>query len=237
MDIKIREAQKKILRIFAPKARNFALAGGTALELYYLNHRFSADLDFFSFRYDLSEIEDLVFAFTKKTGNKLKLEAEFTTSGKARVRFYTISLKNSNRPLKIDFVEDVFCAKPVIKRFQGVRVYSAEDIYMQKIVAISGVPFGVDEIGRELRIGRRIEGRDAFDIYMLSKKIKPLHIFLKQIPPYLQRGMIHWYRTFSRQELKFSLLDLDIYDKQFDGHQMIVYLEEEIKKFTRGIIE
>jgi hypothetical protein len=72
---------------------------------------------------------------------------------------------------------------------------------------------------------------------MLSKKIKPLHIFLKKSPQYLQRGIVHWYRTFSRQDLKLTLLDLDIYDKQFDSREMIVYLEDEIKKFAKGIVE
>lgn len=237
MDTKIREAQKKVLKVFAAEAKNFALSGGTALELYYLHHRFSADLDFFSPKYNLSEIKSLVIAFGKHIGRTLKLEAEFIASRKAKVCFYTIPVKNSDRPLKIDFVEDVFFSKPVIKKFQGVPVYSIDNIYTQKIIAVSGMPSGVDEIGKELRIGRREEARDAFDIYMLSKKIQPLHIFLKEIPRYLQRGMVHWYRTFSRQELKLSLLDLDIYDKQFDSREMIIYLEDEIKKFAKGIVE
>jgi len=237
MDTKIKEAQKKILKVFAAKAKDFALSGGTALELYYLHHRFSADLDFFSPKYDLSEIKSLITVFAKLIGKKLKLEAEFIASRKAKVRFYTMPVKNSDRPLKIDFVEDVFFAKPAIKRFENVPVYSVDNIYMQKIVAVSGIPSGVDEIGRELRIGRREEARDAFDIYMLSKKIEPLHIFLKNSPQYLQRGIVHWYRTFSRQDLKLALLDLDIYDKQFDSREMIVYLEDEIKKFAKGIVE
>lgn len=237
MDTKIREAQKKILKIFADKAGNFALAGGTALELYYLHHRFSADLDFFSPKYNLSEIKSLVTAFGKHIGKKPKLEAEFIASRKAKVCFYTIPIKNSDRPLKIDFVEDVFFTKPEIKRFEGVPVYSIDNIYTQKIIAVSGIPSGIDEIGKELTIGRREEARDAFDIYMLSKKIQPLHMFLKKIPQYLQRGIVHWYRTFSRQELKLSLLDLDIYDKRFDSREMIVYLEDEIKKFAKGIVE
>ena len=237
MDIKIRKAQKEILDVFSEKAKDFALAGGTALELYYLHHRFSADLDFFSPTYDLSEIESLVSAFGRYFGKSVKLEAEFLVTGKAKVRFYTVSVKGSDRPLKIDFVEDVFFSKPAIKKFKGVRVYSVDNIYMQKIATVSGIPSGVDEVGRELRIGRREEARDTFDIYMLSKKIEPLHIFLKNSPQYLQRGIVHWYRTFSRQDLKLALLDLDIYDKQFDSREMIVYLEDEIKKFAKGIVE
>lgn len=237
MDTMIRELQKEILKVFAAKAKDFALSGGTALELYYLHHRFSADLDFFSPKYDLSEIKSLITVFAKLIGKKLKLEAEFIASRKAKVRFYTVSVKNSGRPLKIDFVEDVFFAKPAIKKFENVPVYSVDNIYMQKIIAVSGIPSGVDGIGRELRIGRREEVRDAFDIYMLSKKIEPLHIFLKNSPQYLQRGIVHWYRTFSRRDLKLALLDLDIYDKQFDSREMIVYLEDEIKKFAKGIVK
>lgn len=237
MDQKIREAQKKILEVFSANAKNFALAGGTALELYYLDHRFSADLDFFSTRYGLSEVESLVSVFGKSLGKKLKLEAEFLASGKAKVRFYTIRIRNSDRPLKIDFIEDVLFSRPTVKKFGSVPVYSVDNIYIQKIAAVSGVPQGTDEVGRELRIGRREEARDAFDIYVLSKKIQPLHIFLKKIPQYLQRGIVHWYRSFSRQELKLSLLDLDIYDRKFDSKQMIIYLENEIKKFTKDAVE
>ena len=237
MDVRIREAQKEILEALPAKAGSFALSGGTALELYYLNHRFSADLDFFSPVYGSLEIESLVSLFSKKIGKKLTLEAEFLASGKAKVRFYTIPVKNSKRPLKIDFVEDVFFSKPEIKRFGNVPVYSVENIYLQKITAVSGVPSGVDDVGKELRIGRREVARDAFDIYMLSKKIQPLHKFLKKAPQYLQRGVVHWYRTFSRQDLKLALIDLDIYDKQFDSREMIVYLEDEIKKFAKGIVE
>lgn len=84
--------------------------------------------------------------------------------------------------------------------------------------------------------GRR-QSRDVFDIYMLSKKIKPLHIFMKKIPAVLQRGMVHWYRAFSRQDLKLALLDLDIYDKKFNAREMVIYLEKEIKTFISEAIE
>ena len=43
----IRQKQLEILKIFHKASKNFVLAGGTALELYYLQHRFSKDLDFF----------------------------------------------------------------------------------------------------------------------------------------------------------------------------------------------
>ena len=233
MDLKVRKAQQKILGVFSNKAKSFALSGGTALELYYLKHRFSADLDFFSPKYDLGEIGELVLEFEKCSNGKIKLESEFIAAGRANVRFYTVPIKGLDRRLKIDFVEDVLFKTPVIKRFKGVPVYSIDHIYFQKIVAIAGTRPGEDDIGKEILRGGRREARDAFDIYMLSKKIRPLHIFLKDVPRQLQRGMVQWYRTFSRQELKLGLLDLDIYDSKFDGREMIIYLEDEIKKFVK----
>lgn len=236
MDQKIRSAQNMILGVFAKNAKNFSLAGGTALELYYLHHRFSKDLDFFSPKYSAQEIKTLVAEFEKTANKKIKLEAEFTIRGRARVCFYIVPVKGSRLPLKIDFVEDVVFTSPDIERISGVRVYSAENIYLLKIMAIAGVKPLSDEVGRENFEGGRREARDVFDIYTLSKKIKPLHLFLKTMPRYLQRGMIHWYRSFSRQEVKLGLLDLDIYDERFNSREMIEYLEAEINKFAKGFV-
>jgi predicted nucleotidyltransferase component of viral defense system len=236
MSTKIRHAQRLILSVFSGKANRFALAGGTALELYYLHHRFSADLDFFSPKYDMDEIRKLISAFEKEMTQKIRLESELAAGGKARVNFYTVPVAGSSRPLKIDFVEDVLFEKPDIRKIEGVRVYSAENIYFQKIAAISGTQTEIDETGRQFTEGRN-ESRDVFDVYMLSKKIQPLHMFLKNVPVLLQRGLVHWYRTFSRQDLKLALLDLDIYEPNFSSKEMIVYLENEMKQFIREVIE
>jgi len=82
----------------------------------------------------------------------------------------------------------------------------------------------------------RTEGRDAFDLYMLSRKIEPLYIFLKRSPGYVQRGIVQWYRRFSRTDLKLSLLDLDIYSRTFDSKEMIIYLEKQIEKFIQETV-
>lgn len=236
MNSQLRKAQKLILKIFSVQAKDFALAGGTAIELYYLHHRFSADLDFFSRKYNLLEIDSLIAAFKKSAYKKIQLESEFVASSRAKVRFYTMAVKGSSRPLKIDFVEDVLFDKPVIRKIKGVRVYSIENLYLQKIIAISGINAEVDETGREITEGRK-EARDVFDMYMLSKEIQPLHLFLKNTPSQYQRGIIHWFRTFSRQELKLALMDLDIYDTEFDSREMIVYLEDEVKLFIKEVMK
>lgn len=230
MDRKIREAQKIVLKALSNNYGSFALAGGTALELYYLRHRFSADLDFFSPEYTDSEVRKITGFLEKNVKCKLKLESELLIAGTAKVKFYTMPVKDSMRPLKIDFVEDLITAKPKINNFDGVCVYSAKDIYVHKIAAVGGAAMREDEIGRRFAEGRNA-ARDAFDIFMLSKKISPLHLFLARQPRVFQVGIVHWYRTFSRLDLKLELLDLDIYGRNFNGREMIIYLEDEIKKF------
>ena len=74
MDKDLRTAQKSFLKTFSQKARSFALCGGTALELYYLKHRFSVDLDFFSPKYNISEIEEIVSEFKNSNQARIKLE-------------------------------------------------------------------------------------------------------------------------------------------------------------------
>jgi predicted nucleotidyltransferase component of viral defense system len=234
---KIKQTQMILLQAFSRRPGGFALAGGTALELYYLHHRYSADLDFFSPVYDLKQIDGVISEFKNcKELAVVKLENEFISDNRARVRFYSASFKSIKRPLKVDFVEDVFFAKPDVKKFDGVPVYSVENIYKHKIIALAGTRPREDAIGRQIMEGR-LEARDAFDIYMLSKNIKPLHQFLKGLSTQIQRGVVHWYRTFSRQDLKLGLLDLDIYVNKFDSREMIMYLEEEVKKFIKEVLE
>jgi len=232
---KIKNAQKELLKAFSKKAKSFALTGGTALELYYLNHRFSVDLDFFSPKYSAKEIEIIAGSFREHCGAKVKMENEFIAPSRAKVRFYSAALKGLESPIKIDFAEDVIFEKPDIEKFKDVRVYSVENIYLQKITTITGTRMQTDETGREFMKGRR-EARDAFDVYLLSKKIKPLHVFLEGLSSHIQRGIIDWYQTFSRHELKMGLLDLDIYDKKFDAREMIIYIECEIKKFMKEAV-
>lgn len=56
MDKRIRKAQLEVLRVFSAQTKTFALAGGTALELYYLHHRFSWDLDIYVSDFDPKEM-------------------------------------------------------------------------------------------------------------------------------------------------------------------------------------
>lgn len=235
MDKSIRDTQLELLKIFSKSSKTFALSGGTALELFYLKHRFSMDLDFFSPRYSVREIQDIIIKFNKSLDSPLRLENELFTKDRAKVRFYVGKVRGSRAPLKIDFVEDVFFKSPVIVRFNGIPVYSVKDIYNQKIMTLIGSNLRMDITGREIITGRR-EARDIIDIYYLSRKVCPLHKFIKDLSGIYKRGVIYWYRTYSREELKFGALDLDIYDKNFDVSRMITYFDGEIKKIIAEVL-
>ncbi len=234
MDKALRSFQLEVLGIFKGVKTSFALAGGTALEIYYLQHRFSSDLDFFSPTYKKNEIESIVSALKSLSGVRVKRENEIKLSRAATVVFYTLSRKSIKRPLKVDFVEDNLINDPKVVKFAGVPVYSVKDIYAQKIFAVSGTSIRYDDTGRDFSEGRK-EARDAFDIYMLSKKVMPLREFIQKMPKYAQRGLVHWYNTFSRHDLKIGLIDLDIYEKGFNSQKMLIYLENEIKEFIKQI--
>jgi predicted nucleotidyltransferase component of viral defense system len=233
MDKQLRTAQMAVLRIFAKHALGFALAGGTALEVYYLQHRFSRDLDFFSPQYSDKEIEAILAAIRKEYGQTPILKNEFRAPQRARVKFYSLKANGTSRPLKLDFVEDNLTAKPEINKVQGVPVYSAKQIYFQKLIAVGGGRIEADDIGRET-LGGRNEARDVVDLYYLSRKIELLHDFLKQTPRIQQRGIVHWYRRFSRQEFKLAFLDLEIYDRKLSSTEVIRHLEQEVKTFMEG---
>lgn len=236
MDIKIREAQKKVLELFKTHAKTFALAGGTALELYYFNHRFSKDLDFFSSVYDAKEMETLVKEFGRVLGSPLKLESQMQLKGRAKVRFYIVPIKGASFPLKIDFVQDVIFEHPEIKKFAGVPVYSAKSIYLQKVIAVTGTILGESPIGADETTGRD-EARDGVDLYYLSKEVMPLREFMKELPRPYQRGLNIWYRKFSRHDFKMGVLELELYDQKFDSTKIIRHLENEIKEFFKEELE
>ncbi|MBI2119260.1 MAG: nucleotidyl transferase AbiEii/AbiGii toxin family protein [Elusimicrobia bacterium] len=225
----IRDSQIKLLSVFAKATKTFALAGGTALELYYLKHRFSRDLDFFSTTFNLDEIEKIICAFSKELKKPIKLENKLTRPDQAKVHFYAIPLGKIN--LKIDFIEDLLFKKPAIRTFNKIPVYDVKNIYFQKIIAITGSKIRTNEIGMDQIEGRN-KARDLFDIYFLSQKIHPLHLFLKTLSREYQRGMVLWYRTFSRQDFRLDYLDLDVYDKNLDSSQIIKTLKNEIEKFA-----
>lgn len=227
----LREMQNKLLAITGRMRHSFALAGGTALELFYLQHRFSRDLDFFSPVFSGSEIDALLAAFQTETKTTITPAGEMLVGGRAQVRRYVMPLGEAaqNLSLKLDFVEDVVAPERVPQYFDGVPVYPVDCLYRHKLVAMAGPAVGGDASGRDVLLGRQA-ARDVVDVYYLSQRIRPLHEELAAQSPELRRGMARWYQVFPRQDFIVDFLDLAVYDRALTGRAIIGYLEAEIRR-------
>jgi predicted nucleotidyltransferase component of viral defense system len=125
-------AQKTIIQEMAkePKLADFYLTGGTALAAYYLHHRISDDLDFFSFN------EPDTF-FIHEFVNKLKVELAAEA-----VRFEKLHDRNQfffalgTEKLKVEFTKYPFKQLENPKSEEGLKIDSLRDIRVNKLMAM-----------------------------------------------------------------------------------------------------
>ncbi len=140
--------QNKIFQVLKPVLADFYLTGGTALGRFFLNHRYSEDLDFFvnsdpGFQKKLLLIE-------KTLNNEVTLLREQTVVYEDFARYY---IETENSFLKIEFVNDVQyrSSKPLKSEF--CLIDTPLNILANKLTAV---------IGRD-------EPKDIFDIYALAQ--------------------------------------------------------------------
>ena len=130
-------SQKKILAILAKDkffSKNFYLSGGTALSEYYLHHRISEDLDFFS----EDEIDKI---WLNSLAKKIKLTIGFkkldTEESFNRNLVYFTARKET---IKTEFTYYPFLQiKPTVIK-NGIRVDSLTDIAVNKFFTIYQKP-------------------------------------------------------------------------------------------------
>ena len=156
--------QIEILKLFFATtfAKPFFLTGGTALSAFYLAHRDSKDLDFFSLeKYDPQQLEVVILDIAQKMGCEIFTKIKSDT-------YNEIYLENVNWRQRIDI------AKEQPKRFgevvdiEGVRVDSLDNIGSNKITAIFG----------------RLEIKDYIDLYPIvtqtENSFEELFVLAKQ---------------------------------------------------------
>jgi len=145
--------QKKFISLFSVNrllSSRFYLTGGTALSAYYLKHRYSEDLDFFSFsQVDISELG--VFLKTIKRALQIK-KTDFQQSFNRNLFF----LHTKRQVLKIEFTYFPFeqIARPAKK--DGICVDSITDIAVNKAFTIL----------------QRPRSRDFIDLYCLFERYR-----------------------------------------------------------------
>jgi len=125
---------------------NFYFTGGTALSSFYLNHRHSEDLDFFSEKqFDNEIIENIIERWSNKYG--------FTYEVKDRevVRMYLLHF--GNETLKVDFAHYPYPRLENGINYQGLSIDSLRDVATNKLLCIQS----------------RTDIKDFVDLYYLLK--------------------------------------------------------------------
>lgn len=145
--------QEKFLDLLAKEkslTKMFYLSGGTALAAFYLYHRKSEDLDFFSEK----EFEPMIInSFLRKIKTKLGIEKiDFQQTYNRNV--YFLYLPSTKNPLKVEFNYYPFEQIEKGKKIDNLMIDSLLDIAVNKAFTIS----------------QRPRSRDFIDIYFILKK-------------------------------------------------------------------
>lgn len=144
---KLYQIQDKILSVLKPVLSSFYLTGGTALGRFYLNHRFSEDLDFFINKSD--DFQSLIKSIEKILLSKFSVLRNESVVFEDFVRYY---IEDEDTKLKIEFVNDIAYRCGLPKKYQYGLIDTPLNILTNKLTAIVG----------------RDEPKDVFDIYSLA---------------------------------------------------------------------
>jgi predicted nucleotidyltransferase component of viral defense system len=151
MDSILTEQQKLALKLIADTdlANHFYFGGGTALSHFYLQHRLSEDLDFFSqIEFDPQDITISLKSIQKKLGFE-----SFDYQSSFNRNLYFLCFDNGYI-LKLECTYYPFEQVEQPKKIDGLLVDSVIDIATNKLFTIAQKP----------------RGRDYFDLYFIIKK-------------------------------------------------------------------
>ena len=212
--------QKQFLDLFITfdeLRKKFYLTGGTCLSEFYLKHRYSEDLDFFSEK----EVDHLLInTFLKKSKKKLGYQKiDFQKSFNRNIYQLIFDKKNF---LKVEFT--YFPFEPVEKRIKkdGLFIDSLKDIAVNKIFTIIQNP----------------RGRDYFDLFFILKKTKwDFDNLLKLIRIKFDYQID--YLNVGTQLIRFSDFKDDpiLIDKTINFEEIEVFFNDLAKKLKKRILK
>ena len=141
--------KRDFLKVFFAHEKRFFLTGGSALGLFYLEHRFSYDLDLFSGdRVDWLEVYGVVRLCAGSIGAGLDIVRDAPTFRRYRLsRGADVELVD----LVMDLAAQVDAEKPWI---EGIRVDTLHEIMLNKIATLVG----------------RCDLKDIVDLFFLEKR-------------------------------------------------------------------
>jgi len=147
------ENQRKILQTISLDksfCENFYLTGGTALAEFYLKHRLSEDLDFFS---EKEFDPQAIFVFFKKNQKSLKIKKiDYQQSFNRNLFFLSLD----NDIIKTEFTYFPFPRIETAIKKNGMAVDSILDIAVNKVFTIY----------------QKARARDFIDLYLIIKKYR-----------------------------------------------------------------
>ncbi|MCK4463509.1 MAG: nucleotidyl transferase AbiEii/AbiGii toxin family protein [Candidatus Omnitrophica bacterium] len=233
---KVSKYQNMVLRVLADKVDDFYLAGGTALSLFYFQHRISVDLDFFTHNFSIKRIKEIISYLKNDLKREIKLVGQALKKDKAQMQVYSIYFAKKDI-LKIGFVEDFFKLIKQPKVVDGIKILSLEDIFIRKLYALVGTIPIYDMVGERKIAGGRVEAKDFYDIYYLSNTFMSLSKFADEYTDATTKeGLINWFRSYDRMKMMDGILTLDI-GKKIDCKNMERHFSREIDKIVEGYIE
>lgn len=130
---------------------NFYFTGGTALSMFYLQHRLSDDLDFFCETDIKEETSFAIDELMKKISILLKINHRFTLLEKTRIFEFE---KDEKLLIKVDFASYPYNRLEKGRIYNGVVIDSLFDIATNKLLTIC----------------QRNDVKDFVDLYFLNKK-------------------------------------------------------------------
>ena len=196
------------------------------------------------------------FVVIEKNGSRLKLNARLVDSieplkplmnGKAWMIFREL-VKRESYPAEIAKQlglgqQEAYYYINKLKAAGLVKVVKKEERQggLAKFYAASDNCFALvpalDEIGRNIRLGGRQEAKDFYDLFYLSNTFMRLSKFVFRYCNRLtMEGVIRWFRTYSRMDMKTGLLELDLKNK-VDYRVMESHFKHEIDKILEKEIE
>ncbi len=147
----ISSIQKQIIKIFSqlPDHEQFYLTGGTALAEFYLGHRLSYDLDFFT------KEEGLILPFS------YEMEKEYSQNGfqvlinRRFATFAEFNFAKDEEKVRVDIALDSpFRFDQPVSSEYGILINNYKDLIIDKVLTYYG----------------RFEPRDAIDLYFILQR-------------------------------------------------------------------
>ncbi|MFC1624466.1 nucleotidyl transferase AbiEii/AbiGii toxin family protein [Candidatus Omnitrophota bacterium] len=230
---KVRGYQDKVLKTLSGKVGEFYLAGGTALSLFYFQHRLSVDLDFFTTSFSSRRIKEIMADLGSTLNKKIELVSQNLEAKESRMFIYYIHFSKRDI-LKIDFIEDALNLIKPTKTVDNIRILSLEDIYLRKLFAVTGAISRIDETGRPKTHGGRVEAKDFYDLYFLSHTFMSMSRFIaKYGNAVMIEGLVRWFRTYDRMHMMDGVLSLEV-NRAMDYKKMEGHFKNEIDKIIEN---